>query len=136
MPDETKTLGDLIVQRAARHYKALGLREIAIPEWGEDENTPLVVYYYPITMAERQDFLRESAFDRDVANAGAIKAILTKSLDANGQPLFNLSHKHWLLTQAYGPVTERLADALMSTNLKPPAPRGKGETPEDQAVKS
>jgi hypothetical protein len=132
---EGQSPGDVIIARAKKHFQAIGLRSIEIPEWGEDPQHPLVVYYHPITLQEHQDFLRESALNGG-GEHGAAKAILKKALDADGRRLFDLSHKRWLLTQAYGPVVERLAEALMATNLKPEEPEEplrKGETPEERA---
>jgi|GEM_PF-2117752 len=132
---EPKTPGDLIVARAIRHFESLGLRTVEVPEWGEGEGKPLVIHYTPITIAEKQDILREAALSAG-GEHGAARCIIMKALDAQGQPLFTLAHKHWLVTRVYGPVVERLYEALTATNLKPPPPPGKGETAEEAHEKN
>jgi hypothetical protein len=135
MSDETKSAGSAIISRAARHFQSLGLRRVEVPEWGEDDDHPLVIFYHPITLAERQAFLREGALSGGSEYA-YVASIIAKALDENGVTLFTLEHKHWLLTQAYGPIVERISDALLATNLKPLPPPGKGESKEDAAAKN
>lgn len=131
---DQKSLGDRIIARAGKHYLALGLRHVDIEEWGED-GQPLRLWFKPITVDERQDYLRESA-TRGGSQYGAVKCIITKALTAEGQKVFDLSHQHWLLTGVYGPIVERIAEAFMAVDLKPLPPREPGETPQEHLAKN
>lgn len=132
---ESESLGDRIIGRAKRHYADLGLRHVDVPEWGDDDGKPLRIYYKPITLSERQAFMREAAVSGG-GEFGAVKAIIDKSLDADGRRIFTQEHRIFLLKSTYGPVVETLSEALMSANLKPETPEPalrKGETAAERA---
>jgi hypothetical protein len=121
MSEVPQSLGDQIMGRAKRHFGDIGLRHVDVPEWGETPEAPLRIYYKPITLSEKQAFLREAAMGGG-GEYGAVKAIIDKALDADGKRIFDLSHRIVMLKSAYGPVVERLSEELMRTDLKPAEP--------------
>ena len=91
--------------------------------------------------AEEQDDDRREEGQREGALSGggefaAVKAIIDKSLDADGNKIFTAAHRIFLLKSAYGPIVNDLAEALLATNLKPETPEPplkKGESVAERA---
>lgn len=105
-------MGNPIIDRARAHYQAHGTQSIEVPEWGED-GQPLIVYWTPVTMSERQRVVSRAA-DGKSADAMA-HAVILKAMDAQGKPMFSIEDKHALMNLVDSSVVERLANALMGT---------------------
>ena len=46
-----------IIDRAKSHFESLGVQDIEIEEWKDDEGKPTVVYWNPITLAEKKKII-------------------------------------------------------------------------------
>jgi hypothetical protein len=53
------------IDNARKHFDGLETRIIEVPEWGEDEGSPLKIYCKPITLSETSKFMK-LAKDDDV----------------------------------------------------------------------
>lgn len=105
-------MGNPIIDRARAHYTAHGTQNIEVPEWGEKDK-PLIVYWTPITLAERQKIMARM---RENQTYDAMSyAIILKALDAKGEPLFTLDDKHALMHSVDGAVVDRLVSAIMAS---------------------
>jgi len=41
-----------VIDNAKKHFDSLETRIIEVPEWGDDEDSPLKIYCKPITLSE------------------------------------------------------------------------------------
>jgi len=100
-----------IIDRARLHFSASELRHVEVPEWG-DEGAPLVVYFSPLTLAEKQLIVNRSQAEGSVAAQAHV--LVLKARHADGRPMFDLEDKRALLTQCDPMVVERVASAIVS----------------------
>lgn len=105
-------MANAIIDRARAHYASHGTQSIDVPEWG-DESGPLMVYWTPITLAERQK-IANRAKDGQTQDAMAY-AVIIKARDGKGDLLFTLDDKHALIHGVDATVVDRLAAAMLSS---------------------
>ena len=99
---------------AARQEAARSKLEVA--EWGEDDNTPLVIYYGPFLAIEMDKIQRKHPkFLSEVTFPGMVDVIVMKAEDADGNKLFSLEDKPILMREQTG-IIARVAAALMSSD--------------------
>lgn len=99
-----------IIDRMKAHFAGLGAQKIEVPEWGED-GRPLVIYYHPITLAERQKIM--AAGERDGAVAAYADVLIMKALDAQGKNLYTIEHKHALRHSVDPDIIRRVGMQMM-----------------------
>ena len=49
-----------VIDRAKSHFESLGVQDIEIEEWKDDEGKPTVIYWNPITLAEKKKLFSSS----------------------------------------------------------------------------
>jgi hypothetical protein len=105
-----------LADRVAAVYQRESNRTLTVPEWGETEDTPLIIHYHPLTIAER-DTLRLAADGRDDTATGTldylVRTILLKALGPDGAPLFRPQDRHILRHQAQEHIIRRVASVLL-----------------------
>jgi len=98
----------LIDRIRARHHDRL--TRIEVPEWGE-EDTPLVIYATPYTIADDKAIAR---FLRDDDPEGFLEIVIRKAMDGNGERLFSLEDRPVLKRTADAAVVKRVAMRIMA----------------------
>lgn len=93
-----------ILDNAKAHFKALDVKTIEVPEWGDDQSAA-VVYSQPLTLQEKAKLYR-MAKDDDMALLA--HAIILKATDSEGNKLFTLEDRRALMTQVDADVVARV----------------------------
>ena len=90
-------------------------RTLEVAEWGEDDSSPLVVYYGPFLAIEMDRVQRKHPnFLNSMTMAGMVEIILMKAEDKDGAKLFTLEDKPTLMREPLTLIT-RIAGAMMSS---------------------
>lgn len=90
-------------------------RSIEVPEWGEDESSPLIVYYGPFLAIEMDKVQRKHPnFLQSMTMAGMVEIIVMKAQDKDGNSLFTIEDKPTLMREPLTLIT-RVAGAFMSS---------------------
>ena len=110
MANEKNNAGLSAIQRATSHYNGLNIREIQVPEWG-DESGPYVFYVKPFTLQD-QGKLQFAIKNSSEADALA-EILILKAMDQEGNKLFNVGDKQKLRTQVDAQVLARVANDIM-----------------------
>lgn len=100
------------IDRAKAHFDSLDIKKIEVPEWGDDDGNPLVIYCKPITLAETQK-LYKLAREDDLAMMAYV--VIYKALDAEGNKLFDLTDKNALLNKVDRDVLIKISTEMMSS---------------------
>lgn len=98
-----------VIEQAKKHFKDKEVREIAVPEWG-DEGGPLVIYADPVTLAEKNRVKKR--IDRDGLE-GLAFALVLKAKTADGEKMFTIKDLHDLAHKVDPDVLTRIASDLM-----------------------
>jgi len=98
------------IDRAKAHFDSLDIKKIKVPEWGDDEGNPLVIYSKPLTLQETSKLFRLSKED-DLTMMAYI--LIYKALDENGEKIFSLEDKNILLNKVSREVLVRVASEMM-----------------------
>ncbi|MDX8383027.1 MAG: hypothetical protein R8M45_03025 [Ghiorsea sp.] len=84
--------------------RSLSYRQFEVSEWGEDDQ-PLVVYCTPITLSDLSKIKARSDGD-DAANLAY--TVILKALDAQGDHLFGLEDKPFLMGEESSNVVSKV----------------------------
>jgi len=93
---------------------ASNLRPIQVEAWGTDDE-PLVIYARPLTVALLKKIEKHANAKRGNQVETLVYTIIFAALDAQGEPIFDLSDKPWLLEEADSGV---LADVVLQINTR------------------
>ena len=99
------------IDNAKKHFDTLETRIIEVPEWGEDEQNPLMIYCKPITLSETSKFMK-LAKDDDVQLL--VYVLIYKALDEAGEKLFTIADKKSLLESVDRDVLIRVSSEVMN----------------------
>jgi len=102
-----------IIDRVTGHFDAVGLRQIEVPEWG-DEAGPLIIYAEPMTLAEKTAVNKAVEASGKGAHALFVEVLVLKARDEHGEPMFDKGDKPVLRTRADAAVVERIALKIMA----------------------
>jgi hypothetical protein len=91
---EAKPTGGAI-ERATRHFSALPVVRIEVPEWADDEGRPLVVMAQRFNL--RQQDRLEKMKNRYKGFELMAHVLIRWAKDEQGAPLFTLEDKHALM---------------------------------------
>lgn len=100
------------IDRAKAHFTDLGVQQQEVPEWGE-EGKPLVVYWRPMTLAQKQKI--QQIGERDGWVARLADALIMLATDDQGKPLFTIEHKHALRHNVDPDVLARVVTRMMAS---------------------
>lgn len=100
------------IDSARRHFTDFGTQSLEVPEWGED-GKPLVIYYSPLTLAEKQRLLELGEREGYVARMADV--LIMKALTSDGKKMFTLDHKRALRHQVDPEVLSRIAAQLTAS---------------------
>jgi len=91
-------------------------KSIEVPEWGEDDSSPQIVYYGPFLAIEMDKVQRKHPnFLQNMTMAGMVEIIVMKAEDKDGNKLFGLEDKPTLMREPLTLIT-RVAGAFMSSD--------------------
>ena len=76
-----------LIDRAKSHFEALGIQSIEIEEWPDEDGNPSVIYWKPITLAEKKKLFSGSSNLNDVGILADV--VILKALDKDGNKLFS-----------------------------------------------
>lgn len=99
-----------LMARISNHFRTLATREIEVPEWGESEEKPLIIYGAPMNvMAAEKIFnaVKTSSFDMFV------EAMIQLARDEKGDPLFTIADRPNLRRVGAKDVVERVGSELI-----------------------
>lgn len=102
-----------IIDRAKSHFESLGVQSIEVEEWQDENGNPTVIYWQPITLAEKKKLFNKT---ENLNDAGLLAdVVLMKALDKNGDKLFSLEDKLVLNHKVDSDVLSRIAVAMVQT---------------------
>ena len=99
-----------VIDRATSHYALQEKLIIAVPEWGEDD-TPLEIHVFPMTMAE-VNMMQKVASKKASNIEQAANIIVVKAKDKDGKRLFSISDRDKLMQNADYRVVSRIAERI------------------------
>lgn len=99
-----------LIDRMKAHFTDLGVQSVEVPEWGED-GKPLVIYFSPMTLAEKQRLVNVG--EREGYVARLADALIMKAMDADGKKLFTVEHKVMLRNHVDPEVLARVVARMM-----------------------
>jgi len=102
-----------VIDRAKSHFESLGTQSIEVPEWKDDDGKPTVIYWNPITLAEKKRLFQKSDNLNDVGILADI--ILMKAIDKDGKKLFTLEDKIPLMHKVDSDVLAKVATQIIQT---------------------
>lgn len=113
MAANSKSPGMSVIQRAKNHYQNQPIKEIIVPEWGDDDGNPFVFYARPFTLQD-QGKLQFAVKNQSEADALA-EVLVLKAMDAEGNKIFQISDKKDLRTNVDAAVLARIANEIMGS---------------------
>jgi len=100
-----------VIDRAKAHFDNLDIKKISVPEWGDDQGNPLVIYSKPLTLQETSKLYRMAKED-DMAMLAYV--LIYKALDENGDKIFSLEDKNTLLNKVDRNILVRVSNEIMT----------------------
>lgn len=101
-----------VIDRARNHFENLGVQSIEVPEWKDNDDKPTIIYWNPITLAEKNKLLKVSGNLNDVSLLADI--LIMKSLDKDGKKLFTLEDKIALMHKTDPDVLTSIANKMVA----------------------
>ena len=102
-----------VIDRAKSHFESLGTQSMEVPEWKDDDGNPTVIYWNPITLAEKKRLFQKSDNLNDVGILADI--ILMKAIDKDVKKLFTLEDKIPLMHKVDSDVLAKVATQIIQT---------------------
>lgn len=100
-----------IIQKAREHFSSIPVKEIKVPEWGDEDGNPLVIYSHPFTLFEKIKLRDLAKNDEQMLLA---YVLIHKALDSDGAKIFTVADKHALMNQVDFEVVIRVAYEIMA----------------------
>ena len=102
-----------IIDRAKSHFESLGVQSIEIEEWKDDEGKPSIIYWNPITLAEKKKLFSRSDSLNDVGLLADI--VIMKALDKDGNKLFHTTDRLDIMNKVDSDVLAKIAAAMVQS---------------------
>jgi hypothetical protein len=100
-----------ILERAKAHFDNQEIIEIEIPEWEDEQGNPTIIYSKPFTLGERKKLTK---FAKDDDMEFLVRLVIMKSLDAAGNPVFDIGDKMSLMNSVDPMIITKIANAMTS----------------------
>lgn len=102
-----------ILDRAMAHYSEIQPGKIEVPEWGEGKKA-LVITFTECTVGERRKIFKPNKTGGEPdPHLAAVRAVMIKACDAEGNRLFGDMDEHKLMNKVSSSVIERIASAIL-----------------------
>jgi hypothetical protein len=106
------SLAKRIAERQQRARKS-----VEVAEWGDDADSPMVVYFGPMLALEMDKIQRKHPnFFQSATIAGMVDLIILKAEDKNGEKLFTLEDKSTLMREEFGVIARVAGEMISSTS--------------------
>jgi hypothetical protein len=99
-----------VINRATAHYAAQERLIMSVPEWGDD-NGPLEMHVFPMTMAE-VNMMQKIASKKASNIEQAANIIVVKGKDKDGNRLFTIADRDKLMQSTDYRVVSRIAEKI------------------------
>tara|TARA_Y100000114_G_C11561152_1_gene231866 strand:- start:243 stop:584 length:342 start_codon:yes stop_codon:yes gene_type:complete len=100
-----------IIDRAKSHFEGLGVQSIEIEEWKDDDGRPTIVYWNPITLAEKKKLFANSNSLNDIGILADI--VILKAMDKDGNKIFKSEDKFDILHNVDSDVLAKISTAMV-----------------------
>ena len=101
-----------ILENAIAHYKSAGseLKNVAVPEWGED-GKPALIYYKPVmSLMEKGQVLK--AYQGENPAEAIAEILILRARDQTGKRLFAKAQKATILREVDEDVVARIVNEM------------------------
>ncbi len=101
-----------ILERAKQHFAAKLSGEmgcVEVPEWSEDPNNPLKIYWRPMSLADRNKIYK---YVQEGSLESMAEMLILRARDADGNRLFRPVHKTELMRHVDPDVISRICEAM------------------------
>ena len=100
-----------VIDIAKSHFDNIGVQSMEVSEWKDENGKPVILYWNPITLLEKNRLLKKSDNLNDIAILADV--LVMKALDKDGKKIFKLDDKMDLLTKVDSDVLSRVATAMV-----------------------
>lgn len=108
------SLAKRIADRQAKARKS-----IEVAEWGEDSDSPLMLYFGPMLAMEMDKIQRKHPnFFQAATIAGMVDLIILKAQDKDGEKLFTLEDKPVLMREEFGVIARIAGEMISATSVE------------------
>ena len=102
-----------IIDRAKSHFESLGVQSIEVEEWQDEKGQPTVIYWQPITLAEKKKLFSRT---ENLNDAGLLAdVVIMKAIDKDGEKIFSLEDKLPIMHKVDSDVLSKIAVAMVQT---------------------
>ena len=100
-----------VIDIAKSHFESLGIQSIEVPEWKDDDGKPIIVYWNPITLSEKNKLFRKSDNMLDASILADI--VVMKAIDKEGNKLFKAEDKLVLMHKVDSDDLSKVATSMV-----------------------
>lgn len=94
-------------------------KKIEVAEWGEDDSSPMTVYFGPMLALEMDKIQKKHPnFFVSATIGGMVDLIILKAETKDGEKLFTLEDKPVLMREEFGIVTRVAGEMISSTSTE------------------
>ena len=100
-----------ILNRAKSHIESLGVQSLEVEEWPDDSGKPTIIYWNPITLAEKKRLFERSSNINDVGLLADI--VIMKALDKDGNKIFKSEDRLDIMHKVDSDVLAKISTAMV-----------------------
>ena len=100
-----------VIDIAKSHFDNIGVQSMEVAEWKDENGKPVILYWNPITLLEKNRLLKKSDTLNDIAILADV--IVMKALDKDGKKVFKLEDKQTLMNSADPNILQRIAQKMV-----------------------
>jgi len=101
--------GNAVIERARAHFKqqldSEDLSFVVVPEWGDNPQEPLKIYYKPMNLEQQNRIFKYVA---QSSLESLAQTLIERARDENGNRLFANAHKIYFMKEVDPSVIERI----------------------------
>lgn len=102
-----------VLDKLKSHYQALGVQSIEVPEAADEDGKPLVIYWSPLTLAEKKKLTDKATSITDVGLLADV--VILKAMDKDGKKLFSLEDKLDIMHKVSSDVIQTIATSIFDS---------------------
>tara|TARA_Y100001972_G_scaffold119119_1_gene160004 strand:- start:592 stop:933 length:342 start_codon:yes stop_codon:yes gene_type:complete len=100
-----------VIDIAKSHFENIGVQSMEVAEWKDENGKPVILYWNPITLLEKNRLLKKSDNLNDIAILADV--LVMKALDKDGKKVFKLEDKQTLMENADPNILQRIAQKMV-----------------------
>mgnify|MGYP003628983743 FL=1 len=100
-----------VIDIAKSHFENFGTQSVEVPEWKNEDGNPVILYWNPITLSEKNKLLKKSDTLNDVSLLADV--LLMKALDKHGEKAFKAEDKLALMHKTDPDVLTRISTLMV-----------------------